>query len=131
VEVAIGIDTHKGSLVAIGIEGSLTYGASAARTLLGRGEDGREVSPVAYPVECRRRSKGKSDPIDAVAIARAALREPGLPVPMHEPASQEIKLLVDHRELANTHTRMQHRLRWHPHERDPNSSHRPVRGPDR
>jgi transposase len=44
------------------------------------------------------RVQGKSDPIDALAVARAALREPNLPVAQHDQASWEVKLLVDHRE---------------------------------
>jgi hypothetical protein len=44
------------------------------------------------------RALGKSDPIDALAVARAALREPDLPPAGHDPASWEVKLLVDHRE---------------------------------
>lgn len=66
------------------------------------------------------RTRGKSDPIDALAIARAALREPDLPVAEHSHASRTLKLLVDHREdLVNTRTRAQNRLRWHLHELDP------------
>jgi transposase len=66
------------------------------------------------------RTRGKSDPIDALAIARAALREPNLPVAEHTHASRELKLLVDHREdLVAQRTQMQNRLRWHLHELDP------------
>ncbi len=66
------------------------------------------------------RTRGKSDPIDALAIARAALREPDLPVAEHSHTSREVKLLVDHREdLVAERTRMQNRLRWHLHELDP------------
>lgn len=66
------------------------------------------------------RTRGKSDPIDALAIARAALREPNLPVAEHSHASRELKLLVDHREdLVGQRTQMQNRLRWHLHELDP------------
>lgn len=66
------------------------------------------------------RTRGKSDPIDALAIARAVLREPDLPVAEHTHASREIKLLVDHREdLVAERTRMINRLRWHLHELDP------------
>jgi transposase len=66
------------------------------------------------------RTRGKSDPIDALAIARAALREPSLPVASHDSVTREVKLLVDHREdLVNTRTQMQNRLRWHLHELDP------------
>jgi transposase len=79
------------------------------------------------------RTRGKSDPIDALAVARAALREPDLPTACHDEASREIKLLVDHREdLVAERTRMQNRLRWHLHELDPEldvptrSLHRPA-----
>lgn len=66
------------------------------------------------------RTRGKSDPIDALAIARAALREPDLPVAEHDHDSRELKLLVDHREdLVAERTRMTNRLRWHLHELDP------------
>jgi transposase len=66
------------------------------------------------------RTRGKSDPIDALAIARAALREPNLPVAEHTHASREIKLLADHREdLVAQRTQVQNRLRWHLHELDP------------
>jgi transposase len=66
------------------------------------------------------RTRGKSDPIDALATARAAVREPDLPTAEHSPASRQVKLLVDHREdLVGERTRMQNRLRWHLHELDP------------
>jgi transposase len=66
------------------------------------------------------RTRGKSDPIDALAIARAALREPNLPVAEHTHVSRELKLLVDHREdLVAERTARQNRLRWHLHELDP------------
>lgn len=63
------------------------------------------------------RERGKSDPIDALAVARAALREPGLPVARLDGTSRALKLLVDHREdLVRERTRLQARLRWHLHE---------------
>lgn len=66
------------------------------------------------------RTFGKSDSIDALAIARAALREPGLPQATHEPALRELKLLLDHREdLVSERTAIVSRLRWHLHELDP------------
>jgi len=66
------------------------------------------------------RTFGKSDSIDALAIARAALREPDLPVARHEPQLRELKLLVDHREdLVSERTATVSRLRWHLHELDP------------
>jgi transposase len=66
------------------------------------------------------RTRGKSDPIDALAVARAGVREPDLPRAEHSHRSREVKLLVDHRDdLVNTRTRSQNRLRWHLHELDP------------
>jgi transposase len=63
------------------------------------------------------RTPGKSDPIDALAVARAALREPDLPVAHLDGATRELRLLVDHREdLVAERTRIQSRLRWHLHE---------------
>jgi transposase len=76
------------------------------------------------------RTRGKSDPIDALAIARAALREPTLPRAEHTHASREIKQLVDHREdLIGIRTGLQNRLRWHPHDLDP-ALDPPARGLD-
>jgi len=66
------------------------------------------------------RSPGKSDPIDAEAMARAAIREPGLPVARLEGIERDIRLLVDHREcLVNERTRAQSKLRWLLHGIDP------------
>ena len=63
------------------------------------------------------RERGKSDPIDALAVARAALREPNLPVARLDGAARDVRLLVDHREdLVTERTRLQSRLRWHLHE---------------
>jgi transposase len=60
------------------------------------------------------REPGKSDPIDALAVARAALREPDLPVARLDGAERELRLLVDHREdLVVDRTGHQERLRWH------------------
>lgn len=76
------------------------------------------------------REPGKSDPIDALAVARAALRE-DLPAATLDGAERDVRLLVDHREdLVAERTRAQNRLRWHLHELDPGSE--PVaRGLDR
>lgn len=66
------------------------------------------------------RTYGKSDPIDALAVARAALREPGLPAARLDGPERELRLLVDHREdLVAERTRAIGRLRWHLHELDP------------
>jgi transposase len=66
------------------------------------------------------RSYGKSDAIDALAVARAALREPTLPSARLDGAERELRLLVDHREdLVQERTRVINRLRWHLHALDP------------
>jgi transposase len=66
------------------------------------------------------REAGKSDPIDALAVARAAWREPNLPVACLDGPQRELRLLVDHRDdLVRERTRIQSRIRWHLHELDP------------
>jgi transposase len=65
------------------------------------------------------RTRGKSDPIDALAIARAALKEgpETLPAAHLDERALEIKLLCDHREdLIRARTDDQQRLRWHLHD---------------
>jgi transposase len=59
------------------------------------------------------REPGKSDPIDALAVARAALREPDLPPARLDGVERELRVLVDHRDvLIAERTRHQARLRW-------------------
>jgi transposase len=68
------------------------------------------------------RERGKSDPIDALAVARAALREGvgRLPCARLDEDALEIRLLLDHREdLVAERTRTQNRLRWHLHDELP------------
>ncbi len=66
------------------------------------------------------RTRGKSDPIDAEAVARAVLREPELPIASHDETSRELKLLTDRRDvLVAGRTAAINRLRWHVHELDP------------
>ncbi len=92
------------------------------RQLLGRGEDLVRVPPkLTVPERRAGRTRGKSDPIDALAIARAALREPDLARPRsNERIYVEIKLLVDHRDdLVEERRRAQQRLRWHLFQLDP------------
>src|SRR3954454_11472917 len=66
------------------------------------------------------RTYGKSDPIDALAVARAALREPDLPTARLDGPERALRLLVDHRDdLGAERARIMARLRWHLHELDP------------
>jgi transposase len=59
-----------GRVVKVGVEGTGTYGAGLARYLAAERIDLVEVD---RPDRKTRRAKGKSDPIDAIAAARAAL----------------------------------------------------------
>jgi transposase len=95
----------------VGIEGSMHYGAAAASRLLAEGEDVREVSPSLTHVERRRRSKGKSDPVDAVAIARVVAAEQTLPSAKRATLLADLKLLVDHRDqLVRARTQLANRV---------------------
>jgi transposase len=88
------------------------------RDLLRAGEEVRRV-PTRLMAGARRsaRTPGKSDPIDALAAARAALREPDLPTARLDGPARELRLLVDHRDdLVAERTRLANRLRWHLHE---------------
>ena len=82
--------------------------------LLRAGQDVVRVPPKLM-AGARRSSRepGKSDPIDALAVARAALREPDLPVAQLDGVEREVRLLVDRREdLVAERTREVQRLRW-------------------
>lgn len=59
-----------GRLVAVGVEGTGSYGAGLARHLA---EQGVRVVEVNRPDRRQRRTKGKSDPLDAYAAAEAVL----------------------------------------------------------
>lgn len=91
------------------------------RDLLGAGQAVVRVPPKMMAQQRRSaRTPGKSDPLDAAAVARAYLREPDLPVASHDEASREAKLLVDRREaLVDTRTRTINSLLWRVHELDP------------
>jgi transposase len=91
------------------------------RDLLGVGTRVVRV-PTRLMAGARRsgREPGKSDPIDAEAVALAALRHDGLPVAELDGPAREVRLLVDHRrDLVAERTRIQSRLRWYLHELDP------------
>jgi transposase len=93
------------------------------RFLLAHGERVVRVPPKLMAGRRRgSRQAGKSDPIDALAVARAALEEgiQTLPVAALEGPAREVKLLLDHREdLVCERTRIQNRLRWLLHDRWP------------
>lgn len=103
------------------IEDCRHLSARLERDLLSAGQQVVRVPPKMMAEQRRvARTRGKSDPIDALAVARAYLREPGLPVASHDETSREAKLLVDRREsLVNTRTRTINSLLWRVHELDP------------
>lgn len=101
------------------IEDCRHVSGSFERFLVGAGERVVRVPPKLMG-QARRgeRSAGKSDPIDALAVARAALREgpDTLPTAHLDEDALELKLLLDHREdLVKARSEDQCRLRWHLH----------------
>jgi transposase len=104
-----------------GIEDCRNMSARLERDLLGAGQRVVRV-PTKLMARTRAsgRTRGKSDPIDALAVARAVLREPDLPVASHDEISRELKLLTDRREtLVGQRTSTINQLRWRVHELDP------------
>jgi len=91
---------------------------SLERFLLASGERVVRVPPrLMGRARLTSRRRGKSDAIDALAVAQAALRERSLPVARLAGAERDVRLLLDHREdLVGERTRAQNRLRWHLHE---------------
>jgi len=91
------------------------------RDLLGAGEVIVRVPPRLMAGQRRSvRARGKSDPIDALSVARAALRERDLPVARLDGEERRVRLLLDHREdLVAERTRIINRVRWHLHGLDP------------
>jgi transposase len=96
----------------IGLEGSAGFGAAAARFLVDAGREVREVPPqLSHRERQRTRRAGKSDPGDALAIARVTAREIQLPPVRLADATREIGLLVEAREdLVAEATRIRNRL---------------------
>jgi transposase len=93
---------------------------SFERFLIARGERVVRV-PTRLMANSRRssRERGKSDRIDAIAVARAALAEGVETLPTAELAGPEldIRLLVDHRErLVRTRCALNNTLQWHLHD---------------
>jgi transposase len=102
------------------IEDVRNVSGSLERFLLDRGETVVRLPPRLM-ADLRRgaRERGKSDPIDALAIARAALREgvDMLPTARLAGPELEIRLLGLHRErLVDSRTRLINELRWQLHD---------------
>jgi transposase len=117
-----------GSDVVWGVEDSRNLTFRLERDLLDAGQRVVRVPPqLMARTRASARTRGKSDPIDALAVARAVLREPDLPVASHDEVSRELKLLVDRREDLVWHrTATMNRLMWRVHELDPSHSQKPL-----
>jgi transposase len=112
---------HFGTELRWGIEDCRHLSARLERDLLTCGQQVVRVPPkLMAQTRASARTRGKSDPIDALAVARAVLREPDLPTASHDEVSRELKLLVDRREdLVGQRTSTINRLLWRVHELDP------------
>jgi transposase len=91
------------------------------RTLIGHGARVVWVPPkLMAQSRASGRGRGKSDPIDALAVARAALREPDLPAAHLDQVAADLRLLSDRRDqLVKWRTQTINQLRWHLHDLDP------------
>ena len=102
------------------IEDCRQVAGALERFLLARGERVVRVPPkLMAGARKSARERGKSDPIDAVAIARAAIREglDTLAVAQLAGPELEVRLLVDHRErLVAQRTALINDLRWNLHD---------------
>ena len=110
-----------GAEVVWAIEDCRHLSARLERDLLTAGQHVVRVPPkLMAQTRASARTRGKSDPIDALAVARGYLREPDLPIASHDEVSRELKLLVDRREvLVAQRTSTINRLLWRVHELDP------------
>jgi transposase len=93
---------------------------SFERFLIGRGERVLRVTTRLMAASRRNvRDRGKSDNIDAIAVARAALREglDALPAAHRDGPELDLRLLVDHRErLIRQRVALNNTLQWHLHD---------------
>jgi hypothetical protein len=97
------------------LSASACRASSAARNSERRSWRSRSSSSTSGWVSGEREA-GKSDQIDARAVARAVLREgvERFPVAHLDEAAMGIRLLADHRkDLIAERARAQNRLRWH------------------
>jgi transposase len=102
------------------IEDCRHVSGSFERFLVGRGERVVRVPTTLMAGERRgSRQRGKSDSIDAVAVARAAIREgvDELPMARLDGPELDLRLLVDHRErLVRQRVALNSTLQWHLHD---------------
>ena len=102
--------TGFGPVRVVGIEGTSSYGAGLARHLLAAAMNLLEVT---RPDRSARRARGKSDPLDADAAARAALSQVRVSQPKHTDGPVEaIRCLrIARRSAVDERRRIQHQIR--------------------
>ncbi len=95
------LDTH--DVVRVGIEGSGSFGRAAAIHLVLTWQPPRTVDVVEVPTlmtsrERRAQNKGKTDPVDSLAIARVTARETHLPpVRLTVGPAADLRAVLDYR----------------------------------
>ena len=107
--------TGLGEPARIGVEGSSSYGAGLARSLVAAGLDVVEVPPqLSRRERARTRRPGKSDPGDAFAIARVTLAEADLPPVRLADRTRDLQLLAAARDaVVVAQTQARNRLHAH------------------
>jgi transposase len=95
----------------IGIECSLSFGATLSRLLLRSGEDVREVpTTLTHRQRRRRASQGKSDLVDSVAIARIVASGEVMPSARRLEVLTDLRALVEYRDqLVRARTQVANR----------------------
>ena len=100
------------NVVRVAVEGSGTFGRPAAVAAMAAGLDVREVPPqLTAQVRSRGRTQTKTDQVDALVIARVALRDHNLSAPTHWEDTEDLRVLVTYRrELVEQRTAGANRL---------------------
>ncbi|MDI9915432.1 IS110 family transposase [Rhodococcus sp. IEGM 1379] len=95
------VQCHAGGSVLAAVEGTGSYGATLTRRLAHEGIDVREVKP---PRRNERRTRGKSDELDAIAAARTAIASPltELAQPRADGARSALRVLLVARQALDS-----------------------------
>lgn len=115
------VRARRGAEVASAIEDCRHLSARLERDQLTAGRSVGRVPPKMTTEQRRTaRKSGMSNPIEALATAHTAQREPNLPVASHDERSRELKLLTDMLDhLVRHRTATINRPLWRVHELDP------------
>ncbi|MFC4904937.1 transposase [Kocuria oceani] len=116
----VGIDTHKNTHTLVAVDGLGRRRALEVDLLLAGHQVVRVLTRLMAGMRRGARQRGRSDPIDAEAVARVALREDELPTAVMAGPERDLKLLADHRRsMVARRSALQSKLRWFLHEIDP------------